>query len=123
MGASAEIILQGRKNHLAYEEVPITCSYKGDCSTERPVGHGLRVILSILQYMEVEHSLLFFGLPGLFLFALGLFFGFQTYFIYEANGYLEISLTLITILFLFLGALCGMTGLILHAVINANRRV
>jgi hypothetical protein len=73
--------------------------------------------------MEVEHSLMFFGIPGLILFSLGLFFGVQTYLGYEANGYLEISLTLVTIMFLFLGALCGMTGLILHAVINANRRV
>jgi glycosyltransferase involved in cell wall biosynthesis len=123
MGASAEIIMQGRKKHLAYEEVPITCSYQGDCSTEKPVGHGLKVMMSILQYMEVEHSLLFFGLPGLILFTLGLFFGFQTYFIYKVNGYLEISFTLITIMFLFLGTLSGMTALILHAVINANRRV
>jgi glycosyltransferase involved in cell wall biosynthesis len=123
MGASAEIILQGRKKRLIYEEVPITCSYEGDCSTEKPVGHGLKVMMSILQYMEVEHSLLFFGLPGLILFSFGLLFGFQTYFIYDANGYLEISFTLITIMFLFLGVLSGMTGLILHAVINANRRV
>jgi glycosyltransferase involved in cell wall biosynthesis len=122
MGASAEIILQGRKKNLIYQEVPISCSYEGDCSTEKPIGHGLKVILSILQYMEVEHSLLFFSLPGFILFLFGIFFGFQTYFAYKTYGYLEISLTLITLMFLFLGVLCGMTGLILHAVINANRR-
>jgi dolichol-phosphate mannosyltransferase len=122
MGASAEILLQGRKNNLLYHEVPITCSYEGDCSTEKPVGHGIKVMMSILQYMEVEHSLLFFGLPGLILFSFGLLFGFQTYIAYKSVGYLEIGLALVTISFIFLGTLCGMTGLILHAVINANRR-
>ena len=84
MGASAEILMQGRKRNLLYEEVPITCSYEGDCSTEGPVGHGLGVIISILKYLEVEHSLLFFGMPGLILFSLGLFLGVDVYLDYHA---------------------------------------
>ena len=38
MGASAEILMQGRRNHLNCEEVSITCSYEGECSTEKPAG-------------------------------------------------------------------------------------
>lgn len=122
MGISAEILMQGRKRNLLFKEVPISCNYEVDGSTESPVGHGLGVLISIFKYMEVEHSLLFFGLPGFILFLLGMFFGVQTYVAYEANGYLTISITLITITLLMLGTLSGMTGLILHAVINAGRR-
>ena len=123
MGASAEILMQGRKRNLLYKEVPITCSYEGDCSTERPVGHGLGVLISILKYMEIEHSLLFFGVPGLFLFVLGLMFGTSVYLEYLETNILAIGNALITMILLVLGVLSSMTGLILHAVINAKKRI
>jgi len=122
MGASAEILLQGRRMHLNCEEVPITCSYEGDCSTERPVGHGLGVLVSILKYFEVEHSLLFFGVPGLIMFVAGLSLGTLVYFDFMANKVLALGNALITVILLVLGTLAGITGLILHAVINANQR-
>jgi glycosyltransferase involved in cell wall biosynthesis len=123
MGASSEILLQGRKQHLTYEEVPITCSYEGDCSTERPVGHGLGVIVSILKYLEVEHSLLFFGVPGFVMFVIGLLSGFNVYLSYKDGGFIPFGPALMTVLLLIIGMLSGMTGLILHAVINANKRI
>ncbi|MBU0497824.1 MAG: glycosyltransferase family 2 protein, partial [Candidatus Thermoplasmatota archaeon] len=43
MGASAEILMQARKHNLIFKEVPISCSYEGDCSTKTPVGHGFGV--------------------------------------------------------------------------------
>jgi len=122
MGASAEILMQGRRMQLNCEEVPITCSYEGDCSTERPVGHGLGVLVSIFKYLEVEHSLLFFGVPGLIMFAAGLTLGTWVYFEYLANKVVPIGTALVAVMLLVLGMLAGITGLILHAVINANQR-
>ena len=122
MGVSSEILLQGRKNNLVYEEVPIDCRYDVDGSTKRPMGHGLGVIVSILQYMEVQHSLLFFGIPGLVMLVLGLIFGLNVYFSYKASGFLPFGPSLLTTGLIILGMLSMMTGLILHAVINAQRR-
>ena len=122
MGASAEILMQGRKKNLMYKEVPITCSYDGDCSTDKPVGHGLGVLVSILQYMEVEHSLLFFGLPGLIMTILGLMYGFSVYLMYKEAGYIPFGPVVLASGLLIVGLLSGMTALILHAVINAGRR-
>ena len=122
MGASAEILMQGRRMQLNCEEVPITCSYEGDCSTERPVDHGLGVLISIFKYLEVEHSLLFFGVPGLIMFVAGLTLGTWVYFDFMANNVLALGNALITVILLVLGMLAGITGLILHAVINANQR-
>lgn len=122
MGVSAEILMQGRKKDLEYDEVPINCRYDLNGSTKRPVGHGLGVILSILQYLEVEHALLFFGLPGFILFILGLITGFNAFLSYRATGYLPFGPTILMAILLFTGMLAGITGLILHAVINANRR-
>jgi len=122
MGASAEILMQGRKKDLSYEEVPINCRYDLDGSTKKPVGHGIGVIVSILQYLEVEHALLFFGVPGLILFILGIISGFNVFVSYQSSGYLPFGPTILMAMFLFIGLLMGVTGLILHAVINANRR-
>lgn len=122
MGVSAEILMQGRKHSLFFTEVPIAVSYEGDTSTQRPVGHGIGVIISILKYLEVEHALLFFGVPGIIMFGVGLYFGFQEYINYQAVHYLRLSFALIAIFCVTLGAISGMTGLILHAVVNAARR-
>ena len=123
MGVSAEILMQGRKKELEYTEIPISCRYDLEGSTKKPIGHGLGVILSILQYMEVEHSLLFFGIPGLILFFLGLGFGSKVYLDYLASGVLAIGNAFLSICLCVFGLLSGMTGLILHAVINAGRRI
>ncbi len=122
MGVSAEILMQGRKQQLYFTEVPIAVSYEGNTSTKEPVSHGLGVIVSIFQYMEVEHALLFFGIPGIILFLIGLFFGVQEYMNYQAVNYLRLSYVLVALSGLVLGAISGMTGLILHAVVNATRR-
>jgi glycosyltransferase involved in cell wall biosynthesis len=122
MGVSAEILMQGRKRNLLFTETPISVDYDGDGSTKRPVRHGLGVILSILKYMEVEHALLFFGIPGIIMFSVGLGLGWMVYLDYMATHVLAIGESLITIALLVLGVLSGMTGLILHAVINAGQR-
>lgn len=123
MGVSAEILMQGRKKALVYKEVPIYCEYNGNGSTKKPVGHGLGVILSIIKYMEVEHALVTFGLPSLILFILGMIFGLNTYILYQTGGFISFGPALITVALLILSVLLGMTGLILHAVINAQRRM
>jgi len=124
MGASAEILMQGRKKNLSFMEVPITCSYDEhlDASTKKPVGHGFGVLFSILKYLEVQHSLLFFGVPGLIMFIIGLIFGFNVFIIFDSTGKFPFGPSILSIAFLVLGSLSGMTGLILHAVINANKR-
>lgn len=122
MGVSAEILMQGRKQNLLYDEVPISVDYDLDGSTKRPVGHGFGVIFSILKYMEVEHALLFFGIPGVIMFSLGLGLGWTVYTNFMIYHVLAIGEALITVALLVLGVLLGMTGLILHAVINAGQR-
>jgi glycosyltransferase involved in cell wall biosynthesis len=122
MGVSAEIILQARKKNLAFKEAPISVSYDGNGSTQQPVSHGLGVVISILKYMEVEHSLLFFGIPGFILFTIGFGLGWTVYLGYMKTHMLAIGEALLTVALLVLGVLCGITGLILHAVINASQR-
>jgi len=122
MGISAEILMQGRKKNLEYKEIPIDCRYDLDGSTKKPFGHGIGVIFSILQYLEVQHSLLFFGVPGMIMLIAGLLVGLNVFLSYRSSGFLPFGPTIIMVMLLVIGVLSGMTGLILHAVINAQRR-
>ena len=46
MGVSAEVLMQGRKKNLVLKEVPISCRYDVENSTQNPVKHGLSVVIS-----------------------------------------------------------------------------
>lgn len=120
MGASTELIFQARDHKLRFFEEPIICSYDGDTSTKNPFSHGIGVVASIIRYMELKHSLLFFGLPGFILTIIGLISGFWLYTVYESVGYIPFGPAILITLTLVIGFLLGMTGLILHAIINAN---
>ena len=122
MGASAEILMEAKDANLNIQEVPISISYKGDTSTETPVKHAFGVIGSIIRYVETKHSLLTFGVPGLISFILGLFLGIRTVLIYNSVGVWPLGHVLATVLLFFGGMAAGMTGLILHAILNAQRR-
>ncbi len=122
MGASAEILMEAKSSKLKIQEVPITVSYEGKTSSERPLTHGLGVIGSMIRYVETKHSLLSFGVPGLAAFLLGIYMGIRTVLIYNDIGYWPIGHVFATVLLFFGGMAAGMTGLILHAIINAHRR-
>lgn len=126
MGASAEILWDADKNNLRVREVPIDVNYDLEGSTEGPVRHAYGVIGSMVRYIETEHPLAAFGIPGATLFGIGIVFGLDVVARYSSTGpphELAVGHAILTVLFLVLGMLLGFTGLILHAVINANRRM
>jgi hypothetical protein len=123
MGASTEILWDADRRGLRVVEVPIEVDYDVAVSTRGPLRHGLGVIGSMVRYIETEHALLFFGVPGLVLFALGLGLGAYVADSFYRTSELAVGLALMTVLLIVLGMLLGFTGLILHAVINATRRL
>ncbi|MFZ2473326.1 MAG: hypothetical protein WAW52_15460, partial [Methanothrix sp.] len=73
MSAGSEILLQAKDNNLKVEEVEIHCSYSVErASTENPVSHGVKVLLILLQDMELRRPLFYFTLPGMVLAAVGI---------------------------------------------------
>lgn len=122
MGASAEILWDVNKRGLKVVEVPIQVDYKGETSSQGPIRHGLSVIAAMLRYLETEHALLAFGVPGVTLFVAGIFLGLDVMNRYDNGHVLAVGLALLTLLYLLSGMLLAFTGMILHAVINANRR-
>ena len=75
----------------------------------------------MVRYIEREHALLSFGVPGMALILIGLMLGLHVVESYSRTGQPALGLGLLTVLAIVLGMLLAFTGLILHAVINASR--
>jgi len=123
MGASAEILWEADRNGLRIVEVPIAIDYDASGSSLGPVRHGLSVVGSMIRYVEATHALLVFAVPGLILFLIGLGLGLFVLESYNRTGVPALGLAMVTVLVTVVGLMLGFTGLILHAVINAGRRV
>ena len=122
MGASAEILWEADRKGLRIVEVPITIDYNAAGSTHGPVQHGLSVVGSMIRYVETKHALLVFAVPGLILFLIGLGLGLYVLDSYNRTGVPALGLAMVTVLVTVVGLLLAFTGLIMHAVINANWR-
>lgn len=123
MGASAEILWDANRGNLRVVEVPIEVDYDVEGSTKGPFRHGMSVIASMIRYIETEHALAFFGIPALILFVIGVGLGLHVADSFYRTTELAVGLALITILLLVASMLLGFTGLMLHAFINATRRL
>ena len=117
MSASSEILLQAKDNRLKVDEVEIHCSYNVErASTENPVSHGVRVLVSLLQDMELRRPLYYFTLPGMVLAGVGIGIGLDLLRVFYHGGQLSYGLTLLMILMTLVGSFMAFTGIILHAI-------
>jgi glycosyltransferase involved in cell wall biosynthesis len=123
MSAGSEILLQIRDNNLKVEEVEIRCRYDvKDASTQDPVSHGLQVLLSLLQDMELKRPLIYFTLPGTVFASIGISMGLDFLWIYNHGGSLSFGPTLFMILLTMVGLFMVFTGIILHTISKVINR-
>ncbi len=118
----SEMLIEAKERNLIVTEQPIRVRYDLDGSTKGPFSHGFGVVDRILRIIAVRHPLLFFGVPGLVFFLLGLVQGFETMDYYNTTGHFPIGDALLTIIFLMLGALSGFAGIILNVMPKAVAR-
>lgn len=121
MGISTEILIKAKKMDLRIIEIPIVILYEGDTSTHNPVSHGTSVILSTMKYVSIERPLVFYGIPGLILFSLGIIFSVWTLQIFSESRQIITNIALIGMGGLVLGMLCIMTAVILYSTVSVVR--
>ena len=121
MGVSTEILIKSKKENFRITEIPITISYDGDTSSQNPVTHGGGVILSTMKYVSIENPLRFYGIPGLILFTIGMYFTIWAFNIFTETNKIITNIALIGIAGLILGALCIMTAVILYSTVSVVR--
>ena len=121
MGVSTEILIKANKKNLRIVEIPITILYEGDTSTHSPVSHGTSVILSTMKFISIEHPLKFYGMPGIILLTIGLFF-----IVWAIQGFTETrqiitNISLIGIGSTLLGAILITTAIMLYSIVSVIR--
>lgn len=121
MGISTEILIKSKKEDFKIIEVPIVVLYEGDTSTHNPMSHGTSVILSTMKYVSIERPLTFYGIPGIILFSIGIFFTVWTLEIFSNNAKIVTNIALMGIGGLILGVLCLMTAIILYSMVSIVR--
>ena len=121
MGVSTEILIKASKEKLRIIERPIVVSYEGDTSTHNPVSHGVSVILSTMKFTSIERPLTFYGIPGMILFLIGLFFIVWTLQIFSETRQVITNISLIGIGGIMIGTLFLMTAIILYSTVSVVR--
>ncbi|MFW6048435.1 MAG: hypothetical protein ACOC87_04000, partial [Candidatus Natronoplasma sp.] len=120
--ALTEMLEIANSADLKVKEVPISVVYERKSYLKKPFINTLGFIGRIIKLTETKYILLSFGVPGLIAFLLGIFMGFRTIQFYNEIGSWPIGYVLATVLLFFGGLAIGLTGLILHAIINCYRR-
>jgi glycosyltransferase involved in cell wall biosynthesis len=101
----------------------VTCKYKNlDTSTKNPTSHGFSVLSYIIWLIAERRPLLFIGVPGFILVILGLFFGIQTLQLYSRIGILPVHYAIMASIFLVIGVLAMLVGLMLNVLPRMIKR-
>ena len=118
MGISTEILIKASQKKFHIVEVPIKISYEGNTSTHNPVSHGASVIFSTLKFTSMEHPLKFYGIPGVILSAIGLFFVLWTIQYFTQFGNFPPVLALIAVGSTIVGMILLMNAILLYSLIT-----
>jgi glycosyltransferase involved in cell wall biosynthesis len=121
MGVSTEILIKASKSKFKIVEVPITVLYGGDTSTHNPISHGTSVMLSTLKYTAIEHPLKFYGIPGIILLGIGLFFVLWTIQYYGEFRVFHLTLAAIAIGTTIFGLVALTTAILLFSLVSVIR--
>ena len=121
MGVSTEILIKASKRKFRIKEVPIKILYEGDTSTLHPVSHGASVIFSTMKFASIEHPLTFYGIPGIVLLVIGLFFVVWTIQLFTETRQIITNVSLIGIGSIILGTMFTMTAIMLYSLVSVVR--
>ena len=121
MGVSTEILIKASSKGFKIVEVPIKVLYDGKTSTHNPVSHGTSVLFSTMKFTSIEHPLQFYGIPGIVLSGIGLFFIVWVIQYFADFGNFPPVLALIAIGTTILGAVFLITAIILYSLVNVVR--
>lgn len=97
-----EIILRAGTKNLTIKEVTITINYDvNKSSTHNFLSHGISVLFSVLQFISLQHPLIFYGLPGMASLVVSGIFAFNALDYFSSSRYVTSDLT--TMLFVMIG--------------------
>ncbi|HEY9247226.1 MAG TPA: glycosyltransferase family 2 protein [Candidatus Methanoperedens sp.] len=125
LAIESEMLMDAANAGLKVKEVEIGVRYDVDCSTENPLSHGMKVMVKILNDMELKRPLYYFTLPGLIFTSTGIYMGLNFLRDFYLGEKLNFGPTLLMILLTLVGCFMAFTGIILHTMarmMNENKK-
>lgn len=116
LAIESEMLADAARAGLRIKEVEIGVRYDVDGSSEHPLAHGIKVLVKILQDMELRRPLYYFTLPGLLISTIGIGMGLEFLRTFYHGGSLEYGPTLLMILLTLIGSFMALAGIILHSI-------
>lgn len=125
LAIESEMLADAANARLRIKEVEIGVRYDVDGSSEHPVSHGLKVLIKVLEDMELNKPLYYLTIPGMVFSIIGLSMGLSFIRDFYLGGRMMYGPTLLMIILTLLGLFLAFTGIILHSMarlLNENRR-
>jgi glycosyltransferase involved in cell wall biosynthesis len=102
------------QHRLTVQEVPVSVTY-AEGAKRNPFTHGFQVLNGIVALVSQHRPLIFFGVPGVLILAVGLALGLVVIERYNRYQTLPIGYALISILLDIVGIQTLFTGIVLHS--------
>ncbi|NJD52080.1 MAG: glycosyltransferase family 2 protein [Candidatus Methanoperedens sp.] len=115
LAIESEMLKDASNAGLNIKEVEIGVRYDVDCSSENPLSHGIKVLIKVLEDIELNRPLYYFTAPGMVLSAVGLAMGMKFLQDFYYGRGLMFGPTLLMIILTLLGTFLAFTGIILHS--------
>ena len=98
MSVSTEIFFRAMENNFVVKEIPVTINYEVESSsTHNFLTHGLRVLVSVIQYISLHNPLAFFGLPGIALLIISAIFVNNVFITFNEKQFISTNMILISL--------------------------
>ena len=115
-----DIIVQLSEHGMKFGEISVEVRYDvGNTSKRNPVSLGLNLLAGIIQMMSMKRPILFFGIPGLIIFIIGLILSYNVLVQQEITTVFPAVLTLVSLILVLVGALLCTAAIILYAISGA----
>ncbi len=121
MSVSTEILLKISNKGLTLAEVPVSITYGNDTSTNRPVPHGVAVLMNTLKFISVKHPIPFYGFPGIVLVVIGSVLGYQFLDAYLNRQTIFLGSLMAAIILFLVGTILCVTAVILFSMATLMR--
>lgn len=123
-GADSEILIDASKKGLRILEEKVTVIYNTGqkTSTKNPISHTGEVISSLIELVALKHPLKYLGIPGLFLVAIGVYFGIEVISYFNATRVFLVPSTLAALGTIILGTILIMMAVVLFSIVRTSKR-
>jgi glycosyltransferase involved in cell wall biosynthesis len=117
MSISTEILFRAMENKFVIREIPVKINYGVESSsTHNFLSHGLKVLVSVIQFISLRNPLAFYGLPGIALLIMAAIFVNNVFIIFNEKQFISTNMIMISLGSAIMGIVLLATGTILYTI-------